>query len=449
MTPERRLALAQLANSIGDGAFYACSALFFTRMVGLSATAVGLALTVGWATGMVAGTPLGHLADRFGARRIAIGAAVLTSAVLVAFLVVRAYPLFVPVFCLYACCQAASGSARQALLAALVPAPRRVAARAKMQSTSNAGLALGAGLGGVALAIDTAPAYLGTFALDAICFLIAATVLRGLPEIARTKTSRVPRSGVLRDPRYTLLTFLNGILCLNMPVLSLGLPLWIAERTDAPRPMAAALLMVNMLAVVFFQMRVARRVTDQRGAVRACARAGVLMLVACAVYAMSGGHRGLWLAIGILLLGAVLQVCGEMHQGAAGWELSFGLAPADRQGQYQGFFGMGPQFARTLGPVLMTTLLLRWGTPGWLLLGGLFLAAGLAMRFVVRPSTSTPASAPAGTSTPASAGSSTPGSAPARSSVHASTPTAGRSVRPISVRIEASRPAMAKMPIGV
>jgi hypothetical protein len=68
-----------------------------------------------------------------------------------------------------------------------------------------------------------------------------------------------------------------------------------------------------------------------------------------------------------------------MMQGAGGWELGFGLAPADWHGQYQGFYGMGPQFARMLGPVLLITLLIRWGTPGWLVLGGLFLLAGLAV----------------------------------------------------------------------
>src|SRR3990170_981663 len=60
----RVLAAAELAGSIGNGAFYACSALFFTRIVGLSATEVGVALTVGWASGMLAGVPLGGLADR-------------------------------------------------------------------------------------------------------------------------------------------------------------------------------------------------------------------------------------------------------------------------------------------------------------------------------------------------------------------------------------------------
>ncbi|NEB80761.1 MFS transporter, partial [Streptomyces sp. SID14478] len=60
----RALFAAQLANSVGDGAYYVTSALYFTRVVGLSATQIGLALTLAWAIGAVAGVPLGALADR-------------------------------------------------------------------------------------------------------------------------------------------------------------------------------------------------------------------------------------------------------------------------------------------------------------------------------------------------------------------------------------------------
>jgi MFS family permease len=377
----RVLALAQLANSFGDGAFYACSALFFTRVVGLSATQVGLGLTLGWGTGMLAGVPLGYLADRWGPRRATMSLAVATAAILSAFLVVRSFPLFLLVVCLYACCQGGLTSARQALLAGLVDADQRTRVRAHLQSTLNAGLAVGAGLGGLALYFDTRPAYLAVFAMDAASFLIAALVLRQLPEVPPAPVTRTgePRLAVLRDRPYALITFLNAIMYLNMPLLSLGLPLWITQRTDAPRPMAAALLMVNMLSVVLFQVRVARQVTDLRSAARATGRAGWLMLAACTVYALSGGRIGAWATVAVLLAAAVIQVFGEMMQGAGGWELSFGLAPADKQGQYQGFFGMGPQIARMLGPVLLTTLLIGWGTPGWLVLGGLFLLAGLAV----------------------------------------------------------------------
>jgi hypothetical protein len=171
---------------------------------------------------------------------------------------------------------------------------------------------------------------------------------------------------------------------LNMPVLSLGLPLWIVERTDAPKPMAAALLVLNMLAVVLLQVRVARRVVDLRSAARVAGRAGWMMLAACAVYGLSGGSIGAWAAVAVLLVAALAQVLGEMMQAAAAWEIGFGLAPAAQQGQYQGLFGMAPQIARMLGPVVVTTLLIGWGTRGWLVLGGLFLLAGLLTGPAVR-----------------------------------------------------------------
>lgn len=384
--PPRVLAAAQLANSLGDGAFYACSALFFTRIVGLSAVQVGVALTVAWAMGMLAGVPLGYLADRWGPRRTTVALALATAATLSTFLVVRAYPLFVVVVCLYACCQGGLNSARQALLAGLVAPELRTRTRAHLQATLNAGLAIGAGIGGLALWADTALAYLAVFAMDAASFLAAALVLRRLPEVPPAPADRDggPRLAVLRDRPYALITFLNAIMYLNMPVLSLGLPLWIVTHTDAPKPMAAALLIVNMLSVALFQVRVARQVTDLRSAARTTARGGALMLVACLVYALSGGPVGLWGAIAALLVAAVIQVFGEMMQGAGGWELSFALAPDGKQGQYQGFYGMAPQIARMLGPVLVTTLLVGWGIPGWLVLGALFLVAGLAVGPAVR-----------------------------------------------------------------
>lgn len=53
-SPARVLALAQFINSVGDGAFYVCSALFFARIIGLSPTQIGLGLSTGWAVGAAA-----------------------------------------------------------------------------------------------------------------------------------------------------------------------------------------------------------------------------------------------------------------------------------------------------------------------------------------------------------------------------------------------------------
>ncbi|MFC8667111.1 MFS transporter [Streptomyces sp. NPDC057199] len=387
--PQRVLALAQLSNSVGDGAYYVTSALYFTHVVGLAPARVGLGLTVAWAVGSLVGVPLGRLADRRGPRGTAVLLALATSVAVASFLVVRGFVPFVLAACVYASAQSGLAAARQALLAGLVSREERTGLLAHLQSTLNAGLAVGAGLGGLALHLGTREAYLGVFALDAVSFLLCAAVLLRLPVVkavhARVadEKGRGDALGVLRDRPYALVTLLNTVLLLRMPLLSLGIPLWIAERTEAPTWVVSALFVLNTGAVMLFQVRMARGVRGPASATRAVRRSGLVMLASCTVFALSAGVSP-WVAVAVLTVGAVLQVVAEMQQSAGSWQLSFDLAPADRVGEYQGFFGTGVTVARTAGPLVLTSLLVGWGTPGWLLLGGLMLAASYAMGPAVR-----------------------------------------------------------------
>ncbi|MBY8876325.1 MFS transporter [Actinacidiphila acidipaludis] len=388
--PQRDLGLAQLANSVGDGAFYVSSALYFTHVVGLSPARVGLGLTLAWAVGSLVGVPLGRLADRRGARGTSVLLALATCAAVASFLAARGFPLFVLSACAYASAQAGLAAARQALLAGLVPAAERTGLLARLQSTLNAGLAVGAALGGLALTDGTAPAYRGVLALDALCYLACALLLRGLPSVpAVSALGAVGSAGdgssagggrfaVLRDRPYALVALLNAVLLLRLPLLSLALPLWITERTGAPAWSASGLFVLNTLAVTLFQVRTARTVTGVGSALRLLRRSGAVMFASCAVFALSAG-RAPWVAVAILVAGEALQVAAEMQQSAGAWQLSFDLAPADRIGEYQGFFGTGVTIARTAGPLVVTSLLLGWGLPGWLLLGALMPAAAWAM----------------------------------------------------------------------
>ncbi|MFG2722744.1 MFS transporter [Streptomyces sp. NPDC048416] len=384
--PARGLAAAQLVNALGDGAFLVTSALYFSRIVGLSPTRIGLGLTLAWAIGALAGVPLGQLADRRGPRTVAVLLAVATGASVGAFLFVRGFLPFVLAACCYATAQTGLAAARQALLAALVARQDRTHVLAHLQSTLNAGLAVGAAVGGVALHYGTRGAYLAVFAMDAAAFLLCALVLLRLPAVPPTATTpgRGPRFAVLRDRPYALVTLLNTLLLLRMPLISLAIPLWTVTRTDAPGWVVSALLVLNTGAVMLFQVRTASAVRDLPSAVRTVARGGVLMLASCAVFALSAAGAPAWAAVLVLLLAGALQVAGEMMQSAGAWQIGFDLAQGDQQGQYQGFFGMGVPLARMLGPLLLTALVVDWGTPGWLLLGALFLGAGLALGPAVR-----------------------------------------------------------------
>ncbi|MDI9832435.1 MFS transporter [Streptomyces sp. KAU_LT] len=376
--PRRVLALAQLSNSVGDGAYYTTSALYFTQIVGLGPARVGLGLTVGWAVGSLAGVPLGRLADRRGPRGTAVLLALATGLAVASFTVVRGFLPFVLVACVYAAAQSGLAAARQALLAGLVSAGERTGLLAHLQSTLNAGLAVGAGLGGLALHAGTRTAYLAVFTLDGLSFLLCAGLLLRLPAVRAGAARRTGKLGVLRDRPYAVLALLNTVLLLRLPLLSLVLPLWITRRTDAPAWMVSALFVLNTGAVMAFQVRVARGVTGPATATRAIRRAAWVMLAACGAFALSAGAP-LWVGAAVLVLGAVLQVVAEMGQSAGSWQLSFDLAPQGRTGEYQGLFGTGVTVARTLGPLLLTTLLVDGGTAGWLALGAVMLAASYAM----------------------------------------------------------------------
>ncbi|MFJ9697695.1 MFS transporter [Kitasatospora sp. NPDC101183] len=386
--PQRTLAAAQLASAVGDGAYYTCSALYFTRVVGMSATALGAGLAVGWAVGSVAGVPLGHLADRRGPRRTAVALALAASAVVAAFLVIRAYLPFLLAVCLYATAQSGLTAARQALVAGLVPRAERTGLLAHLQSTLNGGLAVGAAIGGVALTVGTREAYLGAFVVTVLGLLAGGLLLCRLPEVppapAGSGEAAGPRLAVLRDRRYAAVTLVNTVLLLRMPLLSLILPLWIAQRAPGLGWLGSALFVLNTGAVLLFQVRAARDVDGLDSAVRAVRSAGVLLLLSCAVCGLSALDVPLWAVGALLVAGAALQVAGEMRQSAGSWQLGFDLAPPDRMGQYQGFFGTGVAVARTLGPLLLTSLLLDGGLAGWLVFGGVFLAAGYAMGPVAR-----------------------------------------------------------------
>jgi predicted MFS family arabinose efflux permease len=112
--------------------------------------------------------------------------------------------------CGYACCQAGLASERQALLAALIGSDERTRVRAYLQAATNAGLAVGAAVGGLALRFDTANGYLAIFAMDALGFAAAGFLLLRVPAVASVPAAATGRMlAVLADRPYAILALLT------------------------------------------------------------------------------------------------------------------------------------------------------------------------------------------------------------------------------------------------
>lgn len=383
--PARTLAIATFVNTVGNGLFMTVSAIFFTRSVGLSVREVGIGLTIAAAAGLVVSAPIGHLADRWGPREVLIALALSQAVTAVALVVVHSFWMFVLIVSVGGMVDRGASAARGAVIAGALPADGRVRARAYLRAVTNVGISLGAVGAGAALHVDTRAGYVAVILVDAVSFVLAAAVLTRIPHLAPLAVPEGARGGLaaLRDRPFVVYSLVNGILAIHYGLLEVAVPLWVVLRTDAPRWVVAALFLVNTAMVVLFQVRLSRGTDDLRYAARVQVRSGVLLAVACVLFALAGG-RSAWVATAVLIAAAFVHVLGELWQAAGSWGLSFGLAPAHAQGQYQGVFNAGWGLGNMLAPLVVTALAVEWGTPGWLVLGATFVIAGALVPPVAR-----------------------------------------------------------------
>ena len=378
--PVRRLAIGAFVTSVGNGAWYTSWAVFLTRSVGLSPAEVGLGMTLAGGAGILAATPLGHLADRLGPREVFGTLQVARAAACLAYLAVDGPVVFAVVACVGGVA-GASGGARNALVCGLTSEEERMQVLGAIRSLNHLGWAAGAAVGALIVGIDARPGYVGLLALDAATFLAYAVAIAGVPRVSPVAPG--PRPTVLRDGPYVSLAAMMGVLSLCWGMLSSGVPLWVALHTDAPRPVSAVIVLLNSLAIAAFQIPVSSGIRSPLGAARGALWAGSALAASCVVFALSDGLGGAT-AVALLLAGGALHVAGELLFVASSWGLSIPLMPPDAAGQYQGMFATGEATAQMLAPALMTTLVAGWGRPGWLVLAALFVFATVPALPVTR-----------------------------------------------------------------
>ncbi|GAA3046996.1 MFS transporter [Kitasatospora albolonga] len=389
----RRLSGITLVNCLGNGLSMALGVLYFTRVLGFGPARVGLALTLAGICGVLAGIPAGRAADRWGVRPVLIGLVTVEAVGMVGYAVVRDYALFLPLACVVATADRGSAAVRSALYAEVLPPERRVVGRAYLRVVTNVGIGLGTAAAALVLHVDTPGAYVTAILADAASFAVVAVLYAlAVPPVERAAGAGPEEAGpggrnpALRDRTFLAVTLLNAVLCLQFPLLEVGVPLWIVDHTEAPRVLVAGSLIVNTLMVVLLQVRAARGTGTVAGAGRVFRYGGLLVGLCWVVLGLAHGLPG-W-AAALLVVGAVLlQGLGEVTTQAAAWALSYELAQEGRHGVYQGVFNSGQAAALMLGPVLVTTLVLPLGLAGWVMTGVVFAVAALAMPVVVRRAT--------------------------------------------------------------
>lgn len=392
-----RLAAQSLIFAIGDGAFYTASAVFFTQIVGLSATQVGVGITVGLVASFLSAVPAGKLADRVGPQRMWVIGAAGTASMYVVWPFINGFVAFIAMSVVLEVVNSAGGSGRGAYVLDVVPRKQRVDSRAYMYAALNLGFTAGAGLGGVALATNSDAVIRALPWMTAILMLLNAYWIYRLPRaehqeqpqpieeaivgaieevVEKPGASQAP--GALRNPGFLLSQFFAGIMGTNQVLLTIVIPLWLVTETDAPRVLLAFLFGTNTVMCVLLPMATARTVRDLPTALRATRISGAFFVGSCVITLFTHDTVG-WLTICLIWLGHLTVTGAELFLSAAGWLFESELSDPARRGEYQG----ASELAGTLGyvgaPALYTYLALQWGSAGWLIIGAIVAVAAVAL----------------------------------------------------------------------
>jgi MFS family permease len=258
-----------------------------------------------------------------------------------------------------------------------------------MYSALNVGFTLGSLIGGIALAFKSNDVLHALPWFTTLAFLVNAGAILRLPNAPhddRTPEERkrkLPGPGPLRNPGWLATTFFGGVLWTNQVLLNLVIPLWLVEKTDAPRVLLAFLFGTNTVMCIFLPMAAARGVKDVRTALRAIRVSAVFFVVSCLITLATHDTIG-WVTIALVWLGHVTVTGAELYLSAASWSFEAELMDPRRRGEYQGAAEFSGTLGRVWAPALYTFLAMNWGAAGWLLIAAIVVVATAGLHPATR-----------------------------------------------------------------
>ncbi|MEV6331610.1 MFS transporter [Streptomyces sp. NPDC051909] len=381
-----RYAVALAVDALGTGLLRPFLLLYGVTVLRLSASATGIAMTVGVVTGLACMPAVGRWLDR-GARSTVVAASMLVRVLGVALLLATPAGhvwLFATAALFLGIGNQAWPAAHAALVATVAQGRERDAALAGGRALRNAGLGVGALLATACLAGGTT-ALRALAAVTGLAYLAAAALARSVhlradPAAAPAEDGADgpvdgPADGPVDGPAPRMRALLAAnviyVFCLNVP--EIALPLILVTQLHASPVWSAAIFVANTVLVVTLQVPVT--VLLSRFSRRTVlALAGVVLAVSYLGFLAATALEHGWGAPAVATVSVVCTL-GEIVYAGSATALVTTLAPAHVLGRALARFQLSTGFGLAVSPAVITALASRGPAALW---GGLAAATLLS-----------------------------------------------------------------------
>lgn len=370
-TRSGRFVAAVMIDSIGTGVFIPVSMLYFVATTSLTLIHVGAALTTAALLALPAGPIAGGLVDRYGARPVLLAANLIQAIGFAGYLI--ASEAWEVTLCAW------MNSAGRAVffggygvtVAALAAPGHRERWFGLLGSVRNLGYALGGALSAVALGVGTRSAYATIVVINALSYLAAFALMRGVPNAhAEDRPEDVRGWGsVLRDGRYLLLVAQQLCLAISLFALNVLIPVYATQTLALPGWTAGAVFTLNTVLVGFGQGFVVSRLIGQVRS-RVLATGHLLFATGYLILLAADRESAPGVVLAVVLLGVVVYTLGEIFAGPVTAAVAADASPASLRGRYLALNQLAVSLAGAVAPVALSVLLSVGDPVAWLTLTG-------------------------------------------------------------------------------
>lgn len=354
--------ISSAIDSIGTGTFVSVSTIFFSMYNNVSATTIGLGLTLSAISGILFSLPIAYLADRYGKLEIFSISYVLRAAGTVGWLFISGNTAYLMYMALFGAIDRSAASLTRSLIIAPLNRKEAVVLMGRMALPANVGYGIGAGISSVILFLKLGlPLIIIT---NAISFILVVYVYRRALKGLDVSSARINKpllmswsvisTSVFDRNRFNLVIE-NLLFSFHRTLLNVYIPLVAVLYLKNMNWIAPLAVILNTVVVSLLQGRINRWAFVNHRYDKLWSLSGLLIAISfIAVIVISKSNTRIFVEV---LLGMVIlfQILAEMFSSASLAVYMTIFSREDLLATDLSAINLGGQSQNMLGPIIFGT----------------------------------------------------------------------------------------------